>query len=318
VDRELLLAVSQATADGDSLGLLQVVERLSDHGADYRNFTRELLLHFRELLVLKLAPAESALVSAILPDERERLRERVSAFSEEDLLRALDVLGEADTELRLAADPRVTLELALLKIVQLRKLLPFAELVDRVERLASGAASAPRAAVPAARPPAPEPARAARGPARPSASTAVSPGAPAAIPAPAAPTAASTPPSDADVLLATMIGHAQTRPSLGQSLRGATARFEGDVLVLEVAAAFAPFAAMHGDEYQQLARQAAGRAVKVRVATGAGDETPAPAPPSPREQARERMMKEAGREPAVQEALDLFGGRVVDVREAKP
>ena len=56
VDRELLLAGSRAVADGDTLGLLDLVERLSDHGADYRNFTRELILHFREILLLKVAP----------------------------------------------------------------------------------------------------------------------------------------------------------------------------------------------------------------------------------------------------------------------
>ena len=33
---------------------------------------------------------------------------------------------------------------------------------------------------------------------------------------------------------------------------------------------------------------------------------------------RARVEEEAEREPAVQEALDLFDGRVVDVREAKP
>ena len=33
---------------------------------------------------------------------------------------------------------------------------------------------------------------------------------------------------------------------------------------------------------------------------------------------RERLMKEAQKDPAVQEALDLFDGRLVDVREAKP
>ena len=44
------------------------------------------------------------------------------------------------------------------------------------------------------------------------------------------------------------------------------------------------------------------------------EEAPAP---SQTEIRRERLMKEASREPAIQEALDLFGGRVVDVRDAK-
>ena len=67
-----------------------------------------------------------------------------AAFSEEDLLRIFEVLTKAETDLRLAQDPRVTLEMALLKIVQMQRLLPFAELVARVERLAAGRAARPR------------------------------------------------------------------------------------------------------------------------------------------------------------------------------
>src|SRR5262245_12126090 len=129
IDRELLTTASQAVLDGDSLALLQLVERLANAGADYRNFVRELLLHFREILVLKVAPPDSPLLVQILPEERARLSSVVAGYSEEDLLRIFDVLTAMETELRLAQDPRVMLEMALLKLVQLRKLLPFAELV---------------------------------------------------------------------------------------------------------------------------------------------------------------------------------------------
>ena len=79
-----------AAAAGDTLALLELVERLSDYGADYRNFTRELLLHFREILLLKLAPGRQPRSSRqIVPEERERLRPLAEAFSEEDLLRSL-------------------------------------------------------------------------------------------------------------------------------------------------------------------------------------------------------------------------------------
>ena len=164
IDRELLLAASRAVAAGDSLAALELVERLSDYGADYRNFTRELILHFRELLLLKVAPGESVLIAQLVPEERERLQPVAAALSEEDLLRIFEVLAKAETDLRLAQDPRVTLEMALLKIVQMQRLLPFADLVARVERLAGGVsapAPAPRAAEIAAAPrpvPRPEPA----------------------------------------------------------------------------------------------------------------------------------------------------------------
>jgi DNA polymerase III subunit gamma/tau len=300
IDRELLHAASRAVAAGDSLALLDLVERLSDYGADQRNFVRELLLHFRELLLAKLAPADSPLLATLPPDERERVFELSAAFSQEDLLRAFEVLTKTEADLRWAQDPRVTLEFALLKLAQLRKLTPLAELVERVERLAAGQPPAPR---PAARPLAPP---AAPRPDRPAGRTTA-----------AAERRASTDdgeppkPGGSGDLVAAMLELAQTRPSLREPLRAANGRLEGDTLALEVGADFRAFAELHLDEYGKLAGQAAGRPVKVRLA-GASE----PAPPSAAEERRQKLIGEASKEPAVQEALDLFNGKVVDVREA--
>src|SRR5262245_4903205 len=185
IDRELLRQASRAVADGDTRGLFELVEKLADYGADYRNFARELLLHFRELLLLKLAPDGGALLAGVLPEERQKLAELQARFSEEDLLRAFEVLQKAELDLRQnPQDPRVTLEFSLLKLAQLRKLVPFAELLARVERLAPGTVSA----VPVASAPAPVPARRVAAPAPVAAP--VSPPAPIPMPVPPAPVAA--------------------------------------------------------------------------------------------------------------------------------
>jgi DNA polymerase-3 subunit gamma/tau len=341
IDRELLLAASRAVAAGDSLAALELVERLSDYGADYRNFTRELILHFRELLLLKVAPGESVLIAQLVPEERERLQPVAAALSEEDLLRIFEVLAKAETDLRLAQDPRVTLEMALLKIVQMQRLLPFAELVARVERLAGGVsapapAPPPRAPEIAAAPrplprpesppvaaPVPVP-RAAEPRTPPPVISATLPGP--AVPPPPAPAPVASVPATAtltdgpDAVLQAMVAHAQTRPSLSQPLRAARARQDGETLVLEFTPDFSVFADLHADEYRELARKASGRPLKVKITSGAAESPAAvagePEAPSP-ERKRQRLIEEASREPAVQEALDLFGGRVVDVRETK-
>jgi hypothetical protein len=75
-------------------------------------------------------------------------------------------------------------------------------------------------------------------------------------------------------------------------------------------------ARMHVDEYKDLARKASGRPLSVRIESGQA----APAPggePAPTAETKERLHEEAARQPAVKEMLDLFGGRIVDVREAK-
>jgi DNA polymerase III subunit gamma/tau len=310
IDRELLLGASRACAEGDSLALLELVERLSDYGADYRNFNRELLLHFREILLLKLAPEDSALLSQLVPEERERMRPLCAAFSEEDLLRVFDVLIKVEQDLRWAQDPRVTLELALLKIVQMRRLLPWSDLVARVERLAGGAPAPAPAPPRVALPPTPAAPRAAE--AAPRAAEARAPEAPAAEEEPPAPPASGG-------LLGAMLALVQARPSLAQPLRSAQVLEEGDAVVLKVTADFLPLARMHADEYRDLARKASGRARALRVEEGSVA-APAGTPEAtvaPSETDKQRLHEEAARQPAVKEMLDLFGGRIVDVRESK-
>jgi DNA polymerase III subunit gamma/tau len=322
VDRELLHRASKAIVEGDSLAMLELVESLADYGADYRNFAREVLLHLREILLVKLAPEGSPLLAPILPEELERLRALAAELSEEDLLRALDVLTRADGELRGASDPRVALDLVLLKLAQLRRLVPFADLVARVERMMGGA---PAAAVPAARPPA-----LLEKPSAPARPLHVAPplAAPAPRPAPS-PARPAVPPDEAEEpvpppaggsaapLVAAMIALCQGRPSLAAALRSAVAGLSGDTLALEVPGDFLAFATMHAEELRDLARRAAGRTLHLKVAAGAQAPSAEPADGAPVEDRRQALRQEAEKEKAVQEALDLFDGRVADVREAK-
>ena len=273
VDRELLRRATRAIVDGSSLAMLELVESLADYGADYRNFVRELLLHLREVLLVKLAPPGSPLLSQILPEEVQELQAVADALSEEDLLRGLDLLTRAEGELRNVTDPRVALDLVLLKLVQLRRLVPFVEVVARVERFLGGAAPAPSGAVASPRA-LPEPRRsAAPAPARDVA----------AVPLPARPLAAEGPAAQAEpravppagsasAVLAAMLDQCQGRPSLAAPLRAATARKDRDTLVLELPPDFLTFAKEHTEDYQALARKAAGQGAHApdRGRVGAG------------------------------------------------
>ena len=67
--------------------------------------------------------------------ERDRLLALVERFSREDLLRAFDLLARAEMEIRSAAQPRYHLEMALLRWIHLRKLVPIEDLIaGAVER----------------------------------------------------------------------------------------------------------------------------------------------------------------------------------------
>ena len=66
--------------------------------------------------------------------ERERLTALAARFSREDLLRAFDLLSTAEQEIRDAAQPRYHLEMALLRWMHLRKLVPIEDLIANLDR----------------------------------------------------------------------------------------------------------------------------------------------------------------------------------------
>ena len=134
---------------------------------------------------------------------------------------------------------------------------------------------------------------------------------------PADPPAPSPASGSASSVVAAMVGLCQGRPSLAAPLRSAVARLEGDTLAIEVPEDFLAFATMHADELRDLARRSSGRSLVLKIAAGGAAPSADPAVREPAEDRRQTLRQQAEKEKAVQEALDLFDGRVVDVREAK-
>jgi DNA polymerase-3 subunit gamma/tau len=146
----LVDAISQQSAEL-ALGL---VHRLIGDGQNLQHFCREAIRHFRNLLVARVCGAESDLVAAP-QDERPRLAEQAARFSEEDLTRFFNTLLATDAELRRAPDPRLHLELGLLKLINARRLAPLEEILAELRgeaRTVRSAAGSPSRATASAAP----------------------------------------------------------------------------------------------------------------------------------------------------------------------
>jgi len=120
----LVEAISQQSAEM----ALSLVHRLIGDGQNLQHFCREAIRHFRNLLVARVCGVASDLVAAP-EDERPRLAEQAARFSEEDLTRFFNTLLATDAELRRAPDPRLHLELGLLKLINARRLAPLEEVL---------------------------------------------------------------------------------------------------------------------------------------------------------------------------------------------
>jgi len=101
----------------DVSATLRIAAEVAESGRDVRQVLRRLLEHFRDLLVVRVAPDARALVEA--GEERYRaMQQQAADFSEEELLRAITVLSAAEAEARWTTQPRLALELALLRLAR--------------------------------------------------------------------------------------------------------------------------------------------------------------------------------------------------------
>jgi DNA polymerase-3 subunit gamma/tau len=114
-DAELLFDTTDALASGDARAALEAVERLSKSGRDPGQFARDLIAHLRQLLVARATGQvpESFTVTVAQPD---RLAEQAKQIDDAKLVGAIDSLSAAVAAMREGDDPRLTLEVALLKV----------------------------------------------------------------------------------------------------------------------------------------------------------------------------------------------------------
>ena len=133
-DAELILAAADAIATGDGRAALEVSERLARSGRDVTQFARDLLAHLRQLIVIRTV-GELGDAFTVTAAEPERLRSQAHAIPELSLGRSIDTLSAALAAIREGDEPRMTVELALLRAAR-PQLDPSREaLVERLERI---------------------------------------------------------------------------------------------------------------------------------------------------------------------------------------
>jgi len=130
---DILTRVMNGIAEHKPAEALAVVDDVVMRGHDLRNFTRDLLAHLRDLLVTKVSDSEKMLESAVCSPAE--LKRQADLFSESDLVRFFHSVAETETKLRTAAQPRYQLEIGLIKLIEMRRLQPLSELLERLQTL---------------------------------------------------------------------------------------------------------------------------------------------------------------------------------------
>src|SRR6202795_583134 len=117
-----------AMASGSGDRALALVHTFQKDGRNLQHFCREAIRHMRNLLIARVCGADSDLIAAT-PDQGPGLARAAALFGEEDLTRFFQILLQTDDDLRRKPDPRVHLEMGLLRLINASRLAPLEELL---------------------------------------------------------------------------------------------------------------------------------------------------------------------------------------------
>jgi DNA polymerase-3 subunit gamma/tau len=155
VGRDLLFDILTAVAEEDVAAAFTLAGRAVESGTDLRILCRELAALVRAMMLVSIDAARLHDPEVVFESDRERLKALTPHFSREDLLRSFDLLAKAEQDVRAASQPRYALEMALVKWIHLRRLVPIGDLIAGLEKgggLATGSASRGSGGTPSAAP----------------------------------------------------------------------------------------------------------------------------------------------------------------------
>jgi DNA polymerase III subunit gamma/tau len=139
---ESLRAVAEAVQQQNGARMLEIVEELERTGQSLQHFCRELARYWRNLLVAKITGKPSRLIAAS-EHEQQVLLQTAGGLSEEDLTRYLNLTLDLYKALQSSLQPRLHLELGLVKLAQMGRLQSIEEALAALEKPESVVSSSP-------------------------------------------------------------------------------------------------------------------------------------------------------------------------------
>lgn len=156
--RRILYEISAAVLQNDARKCVELVAQTVHQGCDIGRLARDLVEHFRNLLVARIAPGDgtghSSELQAFagggqlldLPDqEMVDLADQARPISIDTLLDYFDFMAAGEEEIARSTTPRFALESVLIRLAGLPKTLPVTEWIERLERLETKTSSGARA-----------------------------------------------------------------------------------------------------------------------------------------------------------------------------
>jgi DNA polymerase III subunit gamma/tau len=132
IDRKLIFDMTDGILAANVPDILVVLDEIYDRGQDMKKLYSDLLEHFRNLLVVKLAKNLDKLVD-VPKHELKMMVDQVSRVTASHIGQLFDILFREEPTVRFSAQPKMALEMALIRMCQIKPVLSIDEVIEKLD-----------------------------------------------------------------------------------------------------------------------------------------------------------------------------------------
>lgn len=120
VNNQYLFSISEAVLKEDAGTAIKVIDEIAAGGKDISQFIRDLLIHYRNLLMTKVVLNCEDVID-MSKEGIEHLKKQSGNYDKNNIIRCINYLSELENEAKWSVNPRILLEVALVKMCRVEE-----------------------------------------------------------------------------------------------------------------------------------------------------------------------------------------------------
>lgn len=134
IDRKMVFDMTTGILSADVPEILKILDQIYDRGQDMKKLYADLLEHFRNLMVVRLGKNLDKLVDVPMHELKE-MSHQVAEIPVSHLSQLFDILFREEPTVRFSAQPKMALEMALIRMCRIKPVLSIDELIEKIDDL---------------------------------------------------------------------------------------------------------------------------------------------------------------------------------------
>lgn len=134
VTDEFLFKLTDAIYDEDPKEAMELIDGLVNSGKDISQFIKSFINHFRNLMMIKMTESLEEVID-MSKENIDRLKKQGEKFELNTIIRIINILSGTESEVKWSSQPRILLELAVVKLIRPKMDNSIEGLLDRISKM---------------------------------------------------------------------------------------------------------------------------------------------------------------------------------------